>query len=155
MSIARYSRMIRVRAVIGVAVATAGLLLALTPSVALGVTCSGSGCNGTSPETTGCAASASTLASHQIYDRYTGANIGYVELRGSSVCKTRWARTTSRIGSQPLLEEVDRSDGKFYMDQDIATSGYSPQVYVGTTYTATACGAIYDFNHQGACTSYH
>ena len=123
---------------------------------ALAVSCSGSTCNGKSPETTGCAASGVTL--RYIYIRRDGAgpNLAKVELRSSTVCKTRWSRVTSLIGPVDISTEIDRNDGLFYADWDPnATSAYSPMVYVGTTKTAAACGITEnDPNHQIACTNY-
>jgi hypothetical protein len=49
--------------------------------------CSGSGCNGTNPNTTGCDVGASTVA-------YVTINYhGNIQLRNSSGCNTYWART--------------------------------------------------------------
>lgn len=139
------------------ALVLSGFGLAATPGVAAAATCSGSSCNGQSPETTGCAASATTLQT--VYIRYNGAGaaIGKVELRSSSTCKTRWSRVTSFEGTERVIyEEINRSDGLSYNDVDeYAVQGYSPMVYVGTTYTASACGYLTDPNRAGNCTGYH
>lgn len=130
------------------------LLIAVRPESTLAVTCSGSGCNGKSPQTTGCAADGTTLRSNTIRDSDTGAAIGRVELRSSAVCKTRWSRTTSYIGATLITQKVERADGLEYIEQDSgATQAFSMMVYVGTSQTARACGNI-NGNQGIACTGY-
>lgn len=123
---------------------------------AFAVTCSGSSCNNKSPQSTGCAASGVTLRYTYIREDGAGPNLAKVELRSSTVCKTRWSRVTSLIGPLDISTEIERSDGLFYADWDPnATSAYSPMVYVGTSLTAAACGIIEnDPNHLLACTNY-
>jgi len=55
--------------------------------------CSGSGCNNTNPQTTGCSADAATVKT-----KYPASGLARVELRFSDACQTRWARTVN-IGS--------------------------------------------------------
>lgn len=55
--------------------------------------CSGSGCNNTDPQTTGCSADAATVKT-----KYPASGLARVELRFSDACQTRWARTYN-IGS--------------------------------------------------------
>jgi hypothetical protein len=55
--------------------------------------CSGSGCNNTDPQTTGCSADAATVKT-----KYPASGLARVELRFSDACQTRWARTVN-IGS--------------------------------------------------------
>jgi hypothetical protein len=54
-------------------------------------------------------------------------------------------------------EIVERSDGLNYGDVDFNahSSGYSPQVYVGTSYTASACGWFGSPNQEVGCTTSH
>jgi hypothetical protein len=110
------------------------LLLALpmvgaVGSPVLAATCSGNGCNGTSPETTGCAATASTYAYKWIFKNNTLTRVGKAELRHSSACGTWWTRITSSVGAATLYEAVFCGTHS-YSDVDYgATSGYSPQVY--------------------------
>jgi hypothetical protein len=55
--------------------------------------CSGSACNNTDPQTTGCSADAATVKT-----KYPASGLARVELRFSDACQTRWARTYN-IGS--------------------------------------------------------
>lgn len=55
--------------------------------------CSGAGCNGTDPITTGCSADAATVKT-----KYPASGLARVELRFSDACQTRWAKTIN-IGS--------------------------------------------------------
>ncbi|HNZ01407.1 MAG TPA: DUF2690 domain-containing protein [Anaerolineaceae bacterium] len=67
------------------------LLAILVSSVTADPTCSGTGCNGLNPNSTGCDASATTL--------YQTTNNGAkLELRKSTVCSTYWAKTTNVSG---------------------------------------------------------
>jgi len=102
------------------------------------VTCSGNGCTGQDPNTTGCSATASTVLSHLILN---GINqqIGLIELRFSSTCKTNWARTTSFINAVPMGAIVERArgiDGSFAFEcnpatcnDTTATSVFTPMVW--------------------------
>lgn len=60
-------------------------------SMADNVTCYGDWCSGQDPNATHCADSATTLASVGVTDN-NNQNTGTLELRWSSVCKTKWAR---------------------------------------------------------------
>lgn len=62
-------------------------LLWPTVQISLAATCSGSGCNNTNPNSTGCDASATTLESAYY------PNCSSIRLRYSNICYTRWART--------------------------------------------------------------
>ena len=55
------------------------------------VTCSGNGCNGLNPVTTGCSAGAYTVQTAVFSN-------SYVELRYSPTCGTNWGRVTSKVG---------------------------------------------------------
>jgi hypothetical protein len=59
-------------------------------SIALAVTCSGSGCNNTDPGTTGCNADAATVRTV-----YPPSGKARVQLRFSDTCQTRWSRTVN------------------------------------------------------------
>lgn len=109
------------------------------------VTCTGSGCDGTNPETTGCAASAITAEFANIY--YQGVIVGTVELRYSTTCRTAWARIYSTTYNRMDATVHRNSDGKIALCSGIASwvsglgySCYSPQ--------------LYDHNSAGTVTSY-
>src|SRR5438105_3130761 len=71
------------------------------------VTCSGNGCNGLNPQTTGCAASAYTVLTAV----FSNAS---VELRYSRTCQTNWGRVISRVGANFLSIRIQRIDGLTY-----------------------------------------
>lgn len=101
------------------------------------VTCSGNGCNGLDPVSTGCAADAYTV-------RVTGGTVtfrtGHVELRYSARCGTNWGRVTSTIGSAQLTISIRRNDDLFYFAVGSGTILWSPMVYAPNV-TAKACGS--------------
>ncbi|HEX4206769.1 MAG TPA: DUF2690 domain-containing protein [Ktedonobacteraceae bacterium] len=108
------------------------------------VTCSGNGCNGQNPVTTGCNADAYTVQTAVFSN-------SYVELRYSPTCGTNWARVTSKVGLANLVARIQRIDGltytfsggKFYY-------AYSVMVYAPTL-AARACGGV---NGISGCTAY-
>ncbi len=55
-------------------------------------TCSGSGCNGIDPQNSGCTAVTKSFAQK---DGSTGSGTVQADLRWSSVCKSKWTRTTN------------------------------------------------------------
>lgn len=104
----------------------------------------------TNPATTGCSGSGYTVGTRNIVS-VSGQVIGRVELRYSSVCGTNWGRTTSTIGTRPLLTWVVRqADGVTTYGGPggdpgpyTATSAFSDQVY-GNGYVVCAWGALPD-----------
>ena len=70
----------------GVAHAQANQAIRLTH---LQATCSGTGCNNTDPEQTGCAAGAYTVQTGIL-------STAYIQLRYSPRCQTNWGRVVSR-----------------------------------------------------------
>jgi hypothetical protein len=63
---------------------------ATTPAASAAVTCSGDGCNKTSPEATGCANDGETIFSTNLMGN--GLIVGLIQLRYSPTCRTAWAR---------------------------------------------------------------
>ncbi len=108
------------------------------------VKCSGNGCNGQNPVTTGCDASAKTIQTAVF-------NNSYVELRYSPACGTNWGRVTSKVGLTYLTIRTQRIDGLTY-----AYSGgkyaysFSAMVYAPVL-QARACGGV---NGISGCTAY-
>lgn len=77
--------------------------------------------DGQSPVTSGCDATASTVRSAPISQ--PGYQLGYIELRYSSACRTAWARVVSFNGYQPSVAYMSEaivkrnSDGLSYRCQ--------------------------------------
>src|SRR6266566_2975920 len=75
------------------------------------VTCSGNGCNGLDPISTGCARDAITVTT-------TGGSVsfrtGTIQLRYSPTCGTNWGRVLSSVGTTLLTVSIRRNDGLFY-----------------------------------------
>ncbi len=108
------------------------------------VTCSGNGCNGKSPATTGCETGAYTVQTAVFSN-------SYVELRYSPTCGTNWARTTSKVGPANLVARVQRIDGLTYtFSSGKFNYAFSAMVYAPTV-KARACGGV---NGISGCTAY-
>ena len=99
------------------------------------VTCSGNGCNGLNPVTTGCSADAYTVQTAVFSN-------SFVELRYSPTCGTNWGRVTSRVGATFLVIRIDRSGGLTYT----FSGGNFNFAYVAMVYApkvaARACGGV-------------
>jgi hypothetical protein len=134
------------------AVTSITLLSPVKAFAATAATCSGSGCNGTDPQSTGCASSAITAEETSIISK-SGVLVGYVDLRYSTACKTAWARTVDYYSSSGGSDVV-RSDGKYYgcgyyvgkqMTYSSTLGGYScysPQIY-DHPYTSAGSGIAF------------
>ena len=108
------------------------------------VTCSGDGCDGLNPETTGCAAGAYTVQTAVFSN-------SYVELRYSPTCKTNWGRVTSKVGPSFLVVRIQRIDGLTYtFSGGNFNFAYSAMVYAPQA-AARACGGV---NGITGCTKY-
>lgn len=131
----------------------AALMLAAGLTVAGTTTASAASVDGSDPQATGCANTAKTVSSAAIYDS-GHTEIGYVELRYSTGCRTTWARVTSLIGynSDRGISETTitrNSDGRSYTKTFSAygqTSVYTPQVNDAGV-TSYAYGEIDDGIH--------
>ena len=108
------------------------------------VMCSGTGCNGQNPVTTGCDAGAYTVQTAVFSN-------SYVELRYSPTCGTNWARTTSKVGPANLVARAQRIDGLTYtFSGGKFNYAFSAMVYAPTV-QARACGGV---NGISGCTAY-
>jgi hypothetical protein len=123
--------------------------LTLSPAHAAtaSVTCSGTGCDGKSPETTGCATGAGSYETAALSgtDPTTGIPIsGLIELRYSPTCRTAWARIQV-YDTYPTSTEAQifRSSGG---SESCYILSYSSSLGSYTCYTAM----LYD----GGVTSY-
>ena len=99
------------------------------------VTCSGDGCDGQNPATTGCSAGAYTVQTAVFSN-------SFVELRYSPTCGTNWGRVTSRVGATFLVIRIDRSGGLTYtFSGGNFNFAYSAMVYAPKV-AARACGGV-------------
>lgn len=96
--------------------------------------CSGTGCNGKDPATTGCSDSAYTVQSTPIIKN--GAQIGTVDMRYSPKCGTNWTRTDSSVGSGNLQASIVRvRDGYQQSATASATVVWTGMLYAPTDST--------------------
>ncbi|MEV4254097.1 DUF2690 domain-containing protein [Spirillospora sp. NPDC049652] len=132
------------------AVATAASgMLAVTPS-AQAATCSGNGCNGTDPVSTGC----SNNSTAPLQGNGLG---GHLELRWGPTCSTNWARFTPGNGDVYEIWVTRRSDGAWagygmYVTYKFSGAGvpnYSDQIY--SPGSASACVRDITTNSQNFC----
>ncbi|MFL6161511.1 MAG: DUF2690 domain-containing protein [Jatrophihabitantaceae bacterium] len=103
------------------------------------VSCSGYGCDGTDPQSSGCAATAETVASAWVNYPYSK-----VELRYSTACRTTWARASG------WPEDPDYPNDYAYIHRN--SDGRQYTCYGGYTRQTTSCYTrqVYD----GGVTSY-
>ncbi len=108
------------------------------------VSCSGNGCNGQNPLTSGCDAGAYTVQTAVFSN-------SFVELRYSPTCGTNWGRVTSKVGPTHLIIRTQRIDGLTYT---FAGGNFkyvfSAMVYAPTV-KARACGGVKSIS---GCTAY-
>lgn len=97
----------------------------------------------TDPMQTGCANSAQTVAQRAIYDPLGGSTngpLGYVQVRYSTTCHTKWARVVTYNGSQSWMEAFAQrlADG-------VSTYGYGgdPGPWYGS---AVYSDQVYGYN---------
>ncbi len=99
------------------------------------VTCSGEGCDGQSPATSGCDADAKTIQTAVFSN-------SYVELRYSPTCGTNWGRVTSKIGPTSLVIRIQRIDALAYtFAGGNFNYAFSAMVYAPIA-KARACGGV-------------
>jgi Protein of unknown function (DUF2690) len=143
----------------------AAMLIGTTEAPALAATCSGSGCNGKDPAATGCASTASTVATDTFVS--TSAYKARVDLRYSSGCRTTWARIVFTASSatswaNPYSDIIPDGAGTTYNCTGVTYSStlggyscYTPMHYDAGN-TSHALGGVY-FNgtlHLGYTNSY-
>ena len=128
----------------------------------LQATCSGGGCNGLNPHTTGCDQSTTTWESRSISN-------GHIELRFSWICETLWARTRNENGwhyAQSTLAYYmfwDSYNYPWYHTNSRAPIAPGRSVYTPMRYDPVpdpywnACGSLTNYYIGGAvlwpCTS--
>lgn len=117
----------------------------------LAATCYGGQCNNTNPQSTGCAADASTIA-------YIYPASSRVDLRHSSTCATQWARTTNLDGYGRSFY-ANATLKNFYYTYSPGTIAVNQQVYSNQQYAPgnwQACGyvssTILNFAINNPCT---
>ena len=108
------------------------------------VSCSGNGCNGLNPATTGCSADAYTVQTAVF-------NNSFVELRYSPTCGTNWGRVISRVGATFLTVTIQRNDNLSYT----FSGGNFTYAWVAMVYApnvpARACGGV---STTSGCTAF-
>lgn len=104
----------------------------VAPSPAMAVTCSGSGCTGQDPLSTGCSADAITLTTEYVYGTY-GAS--YVENRWSPTCKTNWARVNWINTSVRAVQGNGYTQG---YSSNNGTNAWSKMIY-SPVYSTSLC----------------
>ncbi|NUQ75972.1 MAG: DUF2690 domain-containing protein [Polyangiaceae bacterium] len=82
------------------------------------VTCSGNGCDGQDPGSTGCGADGLTAQKLDIFG-FNNVKLGTVALRYSPTCKTFWSHVVPIYSNNTTGADVSRTDGAF------ASSGLS------------------------------
>ena len=108
------------------------------------VSCSGNGCNGQNPVTSGCDAGAKTIQTAVFSN-------SYVELRYSPTCGTNWGRVTSKVGPTYLVIRTQRIDGLTYtFAGGNFNYAFSAMVYAPIA-KARACGGVKSIS---GCTAY-
>ena len=109
------------------------------------VTCSGEGCDGQNPATTGCSADAYTVQTAVFGN-------SFVELRYSPTCGTNWSRVFSKVGATFIVTRIQRqSDGLTYtFAGGNFNFAYSAMVYAPKV-AARACGGVGSIS---GCTAY-
>ena len=115
----------------------AATLTLLSPTqFVLAATCSGSGCNNTNPNSTGCDVGATTVSS--IYPASSR-----VDLRSSSTCATKWAKTTN-TDSLNRSFYANATLKNYYYTHSPAPIAKNLSVYSNQRYNITgqACGYV-------------
>jgi hypothetical protein len=113
--------------------------------------CSGTGCNNTDPNTTGCYADAATVRTV-----YPASGKARVELRFSDACQTRWSKTVNIAGLNYYANATLRY---WYYGAQYIAPGYT--VYSNQRYGSgyQACGDVgssamnYLINDSARCTT--
>jgi len=160
--------MVRLRVVtlsiLMLAAAFSAIAVAPTPAAAVG--CSGTGCNGQDPGTTGCSSGSYTVysVSKQFYASGNFWATLRVDLRWSPTCKTNWARgvitssnpSNSSFQIQVYLQQV-AAGGGYGTLWDTEYTGIGRQVYGDMWYAPTqplrACGHVNNFSGPSVCTA--
>lgn len=120
------------------------------PAAAASAMCSGYGCDSWDPIISGCYTSAVTVASAPIWSK--GVQLGTVDLRWSTACKTNWTRVTSYINNTYFYAYVYRySDGKMmFLDgwYPFDSVKWTPMVYAANI-CAFGYGSVESRDNEG------
>jgi Protein of unknown function (DUF2690) len=101
------------------------------------VSCSGNGCDGLDPQSTGCSYDAVTVP---VSGGTVSFSTGTIELRYSPTCGTNWGRVISSVGNVQLTVFIRRHDGMFYFTVGNGYRLWSPMIYARHA-RAMACGS--------------
>ena len=132
----------------------AGLLGVLAAFPAAAATCSGSGCNGLNPVTTGCTTGAYVVSETDIYDGFSSGYIGGVQLWWSPTCETAWSYVHSDFRAFLVRATVTSTSpsNSYTQNNNYTYTARSPMVYATSVSYASACGRIEDVGVSGiAC----
>jgi len=132
----------------------AGLFGVLTAIPATAATCSGSGCNGLNPTTTGCTTGAYKVSETDIYDSFSSNYIGGVQLWWSPTCQAAWSYVYSDFRAFAVQATVTSTSpsNSYYQNNNYVYTARSPMVYATDVSYASACGRIEDVGVSGiAC----
>jgi hypothetical protein len=113
------------------------------------VGCSGNGCNGTNPATTGCSANGYLVRRSNFYYLGTRTAVSgvFLDLYYSRTCGTNWIRVTSNPwgGIANKVIQVSKYGSRPYVENDFTYSAsYSMQVYAPGTTTVGYHANLYD-----------
>lgn len=131
-----------------------------TPSVTPLVTCSGSGCTGKDPYSTGCASSGYSLKAYPLYvargqsvsDYYAyiqsaSATLGWVQNYYSSTCGTNWAVVTSNSDAT-ITASIDGQNSRIYWwSRGTNTSSWHSPMYYAPSEPTAAYGDISGYSN--------
>jgi hypothetical protein len=134
------------------------------------VSCSGKGCDGKNPYSSGCAVNYGVVAMNYIYDNQ-GRQVGYTQLWWSNTCQTNWARTVQTWNSSwtwIITAHVTRDDNRNgvadYPDTSywatVPNGSSAKEIVTGMVYSPTlparACGyfGVYETVTYRACSSW-
>lgn len=137
---------------IALIVAPVAIVMNTTPAFA--VSCSGYGCDGQDPVSTGCDSGAYTVASDPLKYDAGGSTIGWIDLRYSPTCGTNWARTRSNIGVQSLSASVSRPNSYTTHEVGNYSTAWSGMVYAPSPVVACAWGSVYNASINKFATDY-
>ena len=132
-----------------------GLLTEIPVAPAAAATCSGSGCNGLNPITTGCSTGAYVVSETDIYDGFSNDYIGGVQLWWSPTCQAAWSTVLSDFRAFYVQAAVTSTSpsNSYAQSNNYVYSARSPMVYATSASYITACGRIEDVGVSGiACT---
>jgi len=133
-----------------------GLLTEIAVAPAAAATCSGSGCNGLNPITTGCTTGAYVVGETDIYDTFSSDYIGSVQLWWSPTCETAWSYVHSYLDYRAFAVQATITStspsNSYYQNNNYVYTARSPMVYATDVSYTSACGRIEDVGVSGiAC----